>query len=107
GGFDQAGFANEAYDPATDSWTIRAPLPRPLNHPAAAGLNGRLYVMGGFDNGTGRPVASLYEYDPATDTWAERAPMPTARGALAAATLGGLIYAVGGISARNVVANEA
>src|SRR5439155_24608062 len=106
GGFDAAGFANEAYDPRADSWSARAPLPRPLNHPAAAGLNGKLYVVGGADNQTGRSVASLYEYDPAADAWTERASMPTARNALGAVALNGLLYAVGGIGVRDVATNE-
>ena len=94
----------EAYDPDTDAWTERAPLPAALHHPAAAGAGGRLYVLGGFDDRFA-PASSLFEYDPRLDTWSARADMPTSRGALAAATLDGRVYAIGGVKGfgqRNV-----
>jgi N-acetylneuraminic acid mutarotase len=84
----------EVYDPATDRWTMAAPLPRGLNHPGAAAVGERFYVVGG-DDGRG-PVATNYEYDPRSNSWAVRAPMPTARSAPMAAVLGGRIYVVGG-----------
>jgi N-acetylneuraminic acid mutarotase len=76
--------ANEAYDPATDTWRTLQPLPHALNHVCAVGLHDTLYILGGFDPSAGNyPVDSTYAYDPATDTWSPRAPMPTPRGALA------------------------
>src|ERR671933_551330 len=91
--------ANEAYDPASDSWQTLAPLPRSLNHACAVGTSTTLYVIGGFDPSAGnRPVDSTYAYDPASDTWSARASLPTARGALACSLVGGSIYAIGGVS---------
>jgi N-acetylneuraminic acid mutarotase len=84
----------EVYDPATDRWTMAAPLPQGLNHPAAAVVGERLYVLGG-DDGRGA-VATNYEYDPRSNSWAVRAPMPTARSAPMAAVIGGRIYVAGG-----------
>jgi len=87
----------EVYDPATDRWEARAPLPLALHHPTAVSLNGKLYVMGGF---RGRlswtPEAALFEYDPAGNVWHRRASMPTARGGLAAAALPDRILVFGG-----------
>src|SRR5919199_4916344 len=91
--------ANEAYDPASDSWQTLAPLPGGLNHACAVGTSTTLYVIGGFDPSTGnRPVDFTYAYDPASDSWSARAPMPTARGALACTAVGSSIYAIGGSS---------
>jgi len=84
----------EAYNPATDSWTPKAPMPTPNSGPAIAVVNGLLYAIGG-GNGT-TAVATVEAYDPATDTWTSKAPMPTARGGLSAAVVNGIIYAVGG-----------
>jgi N-acetylneuraminic acid mutarotase len=84
----------EAYDPATDRWTMAAPLPQGRNHPAAAVAGERLYVLGG-DDGRGS-VATNYEYDPRSNSWAIRAPMPSARSAPMAAVIGGRIYVAGG-----------
>ena len=35
----------EIYDPAMDRWSRGAPVPRPLHHAVAVGLNGKLYVV--------------------------------------------------------------
>src|SRR5580658_10434149 len=34
---------NEEYDPATNTWRGRAPMPRGLNHVGAIGLSGKIY----------------------------------------------------------------
>jgi len=86
GAYSGATDANEAYDPAADSWQSLAPLPRALNHVCAVGIGSTLFVIGGFDPTIGnRPVDSTYAFDPATNTWSSCAPMPTPRGALACA----------------------
>lgn len=106
-GSSGAGTAVEVYDPITDSWASAAPLPRPRHHAAAAGVGGKLYVVGGFERSFSDPQATVYEYDPAADRWTEKTPMPTARGALAAAVVGGQLYAIGGAgTAGNVAATE-
>lgn len=67
----------QAYNVATNSWSDRAPLPRPLYWTNGAGvINGKIYVSGGITSNDNFR-AELYEYDPRTDTWRERAPMPT------------------------------
>jgi N-acetylneuraminic acid mutarotase len=82
-----------AYDPGTDSWTARAPMPAARSDLGAAVVGGKLYVMGGSDNDA---VQDLWMYDPALDAWAVKAPVPTRRSFLAVAALDGLIYAAGG-----------
>lgn len=37
----------QVYDSRMDRWEFAAPLPQGLNHSMAAGVNGKLYVIGG------------------------------------------------------------
>jgi N-acetylneuraminic acid mutarotase len=88
---------HDVYDPDTDEWTQLPPLPSARNHLAAAGFDGRLYVVGGrFDGGGSTNSAALERYDPSTREWATLRPMPTARSGLAAAVLNGRLVVVGG-----------
>lgn len=109
GGFEEPRLSNitelaisnvvEEYDPATDRWTTKAPLPVGLHHAGIGVVGDRPYVVGGFTKSllsVWKPVASVYQYDPKTDTWTERTPMPTPRGALAVAEVGGKLLAIGG-----------
>jgi N-acetylneuraminic acid mutarotase len=113
GGFEEPSLGNvlnfaitpavEEYDPATDRWTARAPMPVGLHHVGIGVAAGRLYIIGGYKQSglsVWGPVASVYIYDPATDAWSERAPMPTARGALSVTVHEGKLYAIGGYEGR-------
>ncbi|HET9404062.1 MAG TPA: hypothetical protein VFO57_05740 [Burkholderiales bacterium] len=92
----------EVYDPATNTWEARSPMPTARNHAAAGMANNKIYVIGGrvgavFITGGGRGVDLVEEYDPATNQWGRlQAPMPTARSAVAWGTYGGKIYVAGG-----------
>ena len=99
-GFKPAGLVYE-YDPATDAWTQKKPMPHPVHHAAIAAQNGKMYVFGGFDLPASgppgwNPVSDAWEYDPATDAWRALAAMPTARGAGSAAFVAGKCYVIGG-----------
>lgn len=63
----------EVYDPVTDSWKTKTPMPTARNYLGAAfGADGILYAIGGEIYGGGRTgiVYSVIEaYDPLTDTW--------------------------------------
>jgi hypothetical protein len=86
----------EEYDPATDTWTSKAPMPTPRWLFTGAGVNGLLYAIGG-DPGNGSPQTAVNEvYDPVTDTWATDAPMPTARYGMATGVINGTVYVIGG-----------
>lgn len=89
----------EVYDPASNTWAARAPLPAGLHHAAAVTVANRLYVIGGYTQSflsVWHPVATVYRYEQDQDAWTERSPMPTPRGALAVAESGGRLYAIGG-----------
>ena len=83
----------QAYDPSTDTWSAKAPMPTARRALAVAVVNGKLYAIGGnTDELTHQLVATVEVYDPATDSWSTKAPMPTPRMLLACATVNGIIY---------------
>jgi N-acetylneuraminic acid mutarotase len=100
----------EIYDPQTDKWVSKMPLPVAVHHAGAVGLNGQLYVVGGFSpsqSNSWAPVNTLYRYDPREDEWIALRAMPTARGALAVTVIHEKIYAIGGYDGnRNPEATE-
>jgi N-acetylneuraminic acid mutarotase len=74
-------YANEEYDPATNKWITKAPLPLDVMAPnsvignqflTGAAVNDKIYISGG-NAGENIPT---FVYDPATDTWSkELAPL--------------------------------
>jgi N-acetylneuraminic acid mutarotase len=80
-----------SYDPATNSWTDRPPMPAArvgFTVGAVAVVSGILYVLGGD--------GAFDAYDPSTNTWTTRAAMPSPRAGVALAVINGKIYAAGG-----------
>ena len=76
---------NEAYDPSTNTWSTKAPMPTARNHLSSAVVDGKLYAIGGRTSGPSGNLNANEAYDPSTNTWSTKAPMPTARGGLASA----------------------
>lgn len=95
--FDVNGDLDEnlGYNPQTDAWTPRAPMPAARFGLTAATAGKFIVVAGGYSDTEGI-ADDTYVYDTETNTWRTRAPMPTpiATGAMAAA--GGLVYMIGG-----------
>ncbi len=90
--------ANEEFDPATNMWRARAPIPTPRGGIGSGTLQNRIQVFGG-EGPSGTPESTFRqneEYDPATDTWRSLAPMPTPRHGLYGATLDGRIFVPSG-----------
>ncbi|MDH4082638.1 MAG: hypothetical protein OEV99_05475 [Nitrospira sp.] len=101
GGYSQSTFSVwnpvatvYAYDPATDSWTERAPMPTARGALSVSEHEGKLYAIGGYDRKANN--AQVEVYDPVRNVWTTVAPLPTPRDHLATATIGGKIYAFGG-----------
>ena len=70
----------DVYDPATNSWSQTAPMPRPISHVTANVFvrNGLVVVTTGrMANGV--LIPNVIEYDPATNTWSELPPVPAPR----------------------------
>ena len=83
------------YDPAAGAWSPIADLPRPLQTPAAAFLDGTMYVVGGLSAGTVEQP-TVYAYHPAGNTWTRVADLPAPTAEASIATLDGKLYVVGG-----------
>jgi N-acetylneuraminic acid mutarotase len=72
------GFAisalNEVYDPATDSWTTKKPLPVATSDYPSVVVDDKIYITGGLSSAHESNLNQVY--DPATDTWSQGALMP-------------------------------
>ena len=81
-----------AYDPKTEKWIPRAPMPTARSAMAHEVIDGKIYVAGG------RPPRGhdFAVYDPKADKWAVLPDLPTARNHMAAAAIDGKFYVVGG-----------
>jgi N-acetylneuraminic acid mutarotase len=89
-------------------WTSPlAPMPVARTRLAvAAGPDGRIYALGGFDGSN--PLTIVEAYNPHTNSWTTVAPMTTPRNGLAAATgPDGRIYAIGGFDTDYLSSVEA
>jgi N-acetylneuraminic acid mutarotase len=97
--------ACEAYDPATNAWETKSPLPQKQCCFAQTGVDGKIYIMEGEYRHQGisipsdvRPLASCWCYDSVQDTWTALADSPRARtDALSARAADGRIYVYGGL----------
>ncbi len=90
--------AVEEYDPVTDTWRERAPLPRPRLFAVGAGAHGKLYAIGGVVQADSRMFHSRFvdEFDPKTDRWTAKADLPLESRAYRVAVANEKIYLIGG-----------
>jgi len=81
-----------AFDPNTNAWTIRTPMPSARSAMAHDVINGKVYVAGG------RPPRGndFAVYDPKANEWMTLPDLPTARNHMTAAGIGGKLYVAGG-----------
>ena len=87
----------EVYDPATDRWETKAPMPQAQGGLAAAAYGGKLYAFGGEQFVPSAKVfADAWVYDPKADRWSALPPMPTPRHGHGAAVVGNRIFLMGG-----------
>jgi N-acetylneuraminic acid mutarotase len=96
GGLGAAGVLAtvEAYDPASNTWTAKAPLPAPTLQLGAGVTNGTLYFVGGASEN--QSVGTTLTYDPASNSWSTKTSIAPARAQHSVVGLGGGLYAVGG-----------
>jgi N-acetylneuraminic acid mutarotase len=98
----------ERYSPDADHWETGPELLMPHDYPAAALLDGAIYVMGGHhpDATQGGPKTDpgldfCERFDLASGRWQAIAPLNTPRFALSAALSRGQILAMGGVAFLN------
>src|SRR4030088_3310085 len=92
--FTTAASAHDAGQIPTSPWKKAAPFPMPDEELYGTAVNGKMYVIGGWDEGKAAGVN--YEYDPATDKWAQKKGMPRSAHHAAIATANGKLYVIGG-----------
>lgn len=91
-----------SFDPVTGTWTELLPVPFFTHFPATvAGADGRIYLLGGYDDSFMRNMSGAFSvvmaYDIEKGTWIEMPPLPEARANLGAAVCpDGRIVVVGG-----------
>ncbi|HJQ11598.1 MAG TPA: kelch repeat-containing protein [Gemmatimonadaceae bacterium] len=85
----------QAYDPQTNSWSTKQPLPTKRYALGVASVGGLLYAVGGYDFSS-QTHATVEAYNPQTNTWSAKRPLQKRRALGGVAASGGRIYAVGG-----------
>jgi N-acetylneuraminic acid mutarotase len=86
---------NYEYDPSTNSWTTKTPMPTSRGSFATAVVENKIYCIGGYSDFLEFTDANEV-YDPATDTWEIKTPMPSTRAQLCASVVNDKIYCIGG-----------
>jgi hypothetical protein len=75
-------FSNrlQCYDPTTNSWSFKTPMPSAARADAVAFVwNNKVYIAGGADTyvlGANTVYNQLWQYDPVADSWLRKADMP-------------------------------
>ena len=89
----------EVYDPATNTWGSRAPMPTPRGGVNGIAVNGCLYTFGGEGNDD-HPFGVFDQtevYNPVTDSWSSLEPIPIpVQGVTGLAVIDGWIHLPGG-----------
>jgi N-acetylneuraminic acid mutarotase len=82
--------------PDESHWTTGAPVPTPRSEISGTVLDGKIYIVGGFDDG-GHNTRTIEVYDPVLDEWTQVTPLPQPLDhTAAAASSDGKLYVVGG-----------
>lgn len=84
------------YDPVTDQWTTKAPLPVGTERGSSAvgAIGDEIYVAGG--NRGGRGVSIFTAYNPTTNTHRTLPPLPTVTEHVVSGVVGTKLYVIGG-----------
>jgi subtilisin family serine protease len=84
------------YDPATNTWAAKAPLPVAAANMRAACIDGNIYTAGGYKTGAWNNSFNIY--DTLANSWATPTTQPVTGGPMLVA-YNGLLYSFGGSSA--------
>src|SRR5205085_2036282 len=86
------------YDPTTDTWTTKAPMPTARRDFGAGVVSGKVYAVSGYGG-----VTANDEYDPTQNIWTTVAPIPTPHSSGAVAVANGILYVIGGGNSNNAI----
>jgi N-acetylneuraminic acid mutarotase len=106
GGWDGVSYLSQSfrYDPSTDAWERRSPMPTSRAFAGAGVIGEYIYVVGGYDGENELDLCQVY--DPQADVWAKCPPMNAPRGGLNVAVIADTLYAIGGGWNSYLVENE-
>jgi N-acetylneuraminic acid mutarotase len=97
-----------AYDPASDRWEKRSPMPTARDHTGTLTVGNLVHVIGGRVDSFHTNSNLHHVYDPVADKWAMRSPLPTARSGHGACLYRDRIFIMGGEGTNRVFGqNEA
>src|SRR2546425_7969695 len=82
--------------PSKGGWVAKAPALLNRTEVAVAAVQGKVYVVGGFQPGLPFITPAVEEYDPVTDTWHERAPLPSGLHHAGIGVVNDRLYVIGG-----------
>ena len=88
--------AIEVYDPATDTWEVKKPMPTPRTQLEANVVNNRIYLIGGRTGGQNSTVTSNEVYDPVSESWTTKTDILYPVTEYSSTVIGSKIYMMGG-----------
>lgn len=106
GGFPPGGGASNTvdavtwcYDPSSNSWSVKAPMPAERGDARAATIGDFIYVVGGSYRHvlTNTLEDTLFRYDVLANSWSTLSPMPTAREAPFVGVVNGKLHVIAGL----------
>ncbi len=96
--------AVEVYDPSTDTWQTKQPMPTARVQLQASVVNGQIYLVGGKEDNQNK--VNLNEvYNIANDSWSTAEPIPYAVYSYTSAVCDDKIYIIGGQSLQAPILN--
>lgn len=96
------------YDPRTDRYGRRQPMPLGRDHAGIAVVEGAIHLIGGRVDSFHTNSNLHHSYDPLSDSWTFRAPIPTARSGHGCVWYRDRIFCMGGEGTNRVYGrNEA
>ncbi len=89
-------LASFAFAQSKGEWVVKAPAPTKRTEVATAAVKGKIYVVGGFQEGLTFITPAVEEYDPKADSWRVRAPLPGGLHHAGIGVVNDRIYVIGG-----------
>lgn len=87
----------DVYNPATNAWSTRRPMPEALTHSPTVVDGNTVWFIGGYvGNHPGPGTTHVWKYNTTSDTWSRGPDLPVACGAGAAGMIGRTLYYFGG-----------